>query len=192
MSKYEPKSQGFLLIPSAILIHFLWTQSIAFHYRLTSVQKHAHRHCPARHLVRGWEIKFDDLIACSCRCHLFCFSNREKATGQIPALQTTLWEEEEEGGERGFWWSRAKGKFIDWGSAQWSCVRRWGVRSQFEVTTWISFIFTFLSGRHMKVLEQTHKCCQLWLHNLRRKGWGPAQIHLIKGCCCKEVIHLFV
>ncbi len=95
-SKYEPKSRGFLLIPSATLIYFPFNS-----INCISLYTPSHRRRPARYSTQQRDMKIDDLIACSCRCHLFSFANREKATGQIPALQTTLWEEEKEGGKRG-------------------------------------------------------------------------------------------
>lgn len=90
-SKYEPKSQEFS--PHSIC-YFDSFSFLSINCISSCVQKHPHRLRPARYLVDG-------LAACRSRCHLFCFSDRAKATGQIPALQTTLWEEEEEGGQRG-------------------------------------------------------------------------------------------
>lgn len=98
-SKYDPRSQGFLLIPSATFIYF---PLIQLHFVIWTHTKHAHKPSPARYLTQGCDIKIDDLIACGRSSHFFSSFDREKATGQIPALQTAVWEEEEAGGEGGF------------------------------------------------------------------------------------------
>lgn len=142
---------------------FFSIQSIAFHY----LHAHAYKHTPTGSvLITVWPegeiLKIDDLIARSCGCHLFSFAHREKATGQIPALQTTLWEEEEEGGEGGLWWSRAEGEFFYWGSVQWSCVWRWGVQSKSEVTTLMKFHFySYLS--ELYIMKLTFYSCRFFI-----------------------------
>ena len=171
-------SQGFLLIPSVILIYFLQIKSIAFHYPHTRIQKHAHRHRPAPYLAE--DIKVDDLIACSRGCHLFSFARREKTTGQIPALQTALREKEEEGGQRGLWWSRAKGQFFYRGSAQWSCIWRWGVQSKSEVTTEMTFhLYIFVIHNEWYITKQSLSFCHCIIAHKNcnhRFYWSPQEV----------------
>ena len=94
-----------------------------------------HKTRPYAHCPLHKDIKIDCVIACSRGYHLFSFSHREKTTGQIPALQTTVWEEEEGAeGERGLWWSRAEGQCFYWGSVQWTRIWWWGVQSKSEVS----------------------------------------------------------
>ena len=178
-------------------------QSIAFHYPHAPTRPSAH--CPLHKVI-----KIDCLIACSRGYHLFSFSHREKTTGQIPALQTAVREEEEGAeGERGLWWSRAEGECFYWGSVQWTRIWWWGVQSKSEVsdmdyidsfviTHIINFDFTYVltpivlhSETTRPLIRCLHKM-KVWKQILikasscgysicRRTGWGSVHCSLWRG-----------